>query len=318
MQNESMNLLITGGAGFMGSHFVKYLLPHYPDYRVVVFDKLTYAGNLNNLKEVEANEHYAFVKGDIGDADALDRALEEHQIEAIVNYAAETHVDRSILAPRAFLETDVLGTYTLLETVRRHQVKRLIQISTDEVYGDIGEGAASESAPFRPSSPYAAAKAGGDHLCHAYYRTYQTPVIVTHSCNFYGSNQYPEKLIPLFITNLLAGKKVPLYGDGRQAREWIFTADHCRAIDLILHQGRLGESYNIGTGQRKKNIETARLILDLMGKDESDIEYVQDRPGHDGRYAINCDKLKRELGWEPEVPFVEGLKQTVSWYRNKL
>src|SRR3989344_4220943 len=310
-----MNLLITGGAGFMGSHFVKYLLTHYPTYRVVVFDKLTYAGNLENLKEIEDNEFYTFIPGDIGDASALAAAIEEHRIEAIVNYAAETHVDRSIISPKDFLLTDIIGTDTLLAAVPRHGLKRMVQISTDEVYGDIQGEAVNESAPFRPSSPYAAAKAGGDHLCHAHYRTYQTPVIVTHSCNFYGPNQYPQKLIPLFITSLLEDKPVPVYGDGGQVREWIFVADHCRAIDLILHHGQVGESYNIGTGQEIKNIDTARELLQLLGKDESYIEHVTDRPGHDRRYAINCAKLKKELGWEPKVSFADGLKKTVEWYR---
>ena len=310
-----MNLLITGGAGFMGSHFVKYLLNKYPDCRVIVFDKLTYAWNLDNLKEVEGNERYAFIQGDIGDAAALAAAIEEHLIEAIVNYAAETHVDRSIMDPRAFLQTDVIGTQTLLEVVRKYGLTKMVQVSTDEVYGDIHAGAVTEAAAFRPSSPYAASKAGGDHLCHAYYRTYQTPVIVTHSCNFYGPNQYPEKLIPLFITNLLKGKKVPVYGDGEQLREWIFTADHCRAIDLILRQGKVGESYNIGTGERLKNIEITHLLLDILGKDESYIEHVKDRLGHDARYALDASKLKSELGWEPQVFFADGLKKTVKWYR---
>ena len=298
----------------MGSHFTKYLRQHYPHYRVVVFDALTYAGNRDNLKDI-VDPHYTFLQGTICDQRALDTIILEHKIDTIVNYAAETHVDRSIMDPRAFLQTDVIGTHTLLEAVRKHGIERLIQISTDEVYGDIASGRVNEAAPFRPSSPYAAAKAGGDHLVHAYYRTYQTPVMVTHSCNFYGPNQYPEKLIPLFITNLLESKKVPVYGDGNQTREWIFVDDHCRAIDMILHCGRIGEAYNIGTGHEIRNIEITKLILTLLGKDESYIEYVQDRPGHDRRYALDRSKLTRELGWEPQVSFADGLKKTVEWYK---
>ncbi len=310
-----MNTLIPGGAGFMGSHFVKYILQKYPDSRVVVFDKLTYAGNLDNLKNLDQDSRFKFLQGDICDAGALDRAIEEHKVDIIVNYAAETHVDRSIMDPRAFLMTDVIGTETLLEAVRKHKLERMIQISTDEVYGDISVGRVDEHAPFRPSSPYAASKAGGDHLCHAYYRTYQTPVIVTHSCNFYGQNQYPEKLIPLFITNLLENKKTPVYGNGEQKREWIFVDDHCRAIDLILHKGKVGEAYNIGTGEEIQNIETTKLLLGLLDKDESFIEYVKDRPGHDVRYAIDHTKLTSELGWEPTVSFADGLTKTVEWYK---
>jgi len=299
----------------MGSHFVKYIIKNYPHNRVVVYDKLTYAGNLENLKEVEDNEQYLFVRGDICDSVTLDSVIEEEKINVIVNFAAETHVDRSIMDPTAFLMTDVIGTHTLLETVRKHKLERLVQISTDEVYGDIADGSFTESSPFRPSSPYAASKAGGDHLCHAYFRTYKTPVIVTHSCNFYGPNQYPEKLIPLFITNLLENKKVPVYGNGEQTREWIYADDYCRVIDMIMRNGRIGEAYNIGTGQEIRNIETTKLLLDRLGKDESFIEYVKDRPGHDVRYAIDHSKLTAEFGWQPQVAFADGLTKTVAWYK---
>lgn len=299
----------------MGSHFVKYLLNQYPDYRVINFDKLTYAGNLDNFTGIADQNRYKFIQGDISDARAVGQAITEHQADVIVNYAAETHVDRSIMDPEAFLRTDVLGTHTLLEATKSFGLQRMVQISTDEVYGEMAEGKFTEASPFKPSSPYAAAKAGGDLLCHGYFRTYQTPVIITHSCNFYGPNQYPEKLIPLFITNLLEDKKVPVYGAGSQAREWIFTEDHCRAIDLILHGGKDGEAYNIGTGQEMKNIETTKLLLRFLGKDESYIEYVKDRPGHDSRYAVDWSKLQRELGWEPRVSFIEGLMMTVEWYK---
>lgn len=309
-----MTILITGGAGFMGSHFVKYVLEHYPNYRVVMLDKLTYAGNLDNLKEVALNPRYTFVQGDIADPGVLQKIFTEHPIEVVVNYAAETHVDRSVMDPTAFLKTNIFGTYHMLEAVRQFGVKRMIQISTDEVFGSVHEGAFKEDSAFEPNSPYAAAKAGGDLLCRSYVVTHKVPVIVTHSCNVYGPNQYPEKLIPLFITNLVEGKKVPLYGDGLNVREWIFVLDHCRAIDKILHEGILGEIYNIGTGEEKNNREVTETVLRLMGKDESMIEYIQDRPGHDRRYAIDHTKLTQKLGWEPSVKFEEGIKLTIEWY----
>ena len=307
-----MNILITGGAGFMGSNAVKYFLKKYPDVRIVNLDKLTYAGNLENLKEVENNPRYKFIKGDIADEKIVDEVVKD--VDVIINYAAETHVDRSILDPKAFITTDVLGTYTLLEAAKKYGVKKYIQISTDEVFGSINNGKFTEESPFEPNSPYAASKAGGDHLCRAYFKTYNVPVIVTHSCNFFGPFQYPEKLIPLFITNLLQNKKVPVYGDGQQVREWIFTEDHCRAIDTILQKGEIGEVYNIGTGNEITNIEITKILLKELGKDESFIDYVKDRPGHDRRYAIDSGKL-RKLGWSPEVSFENGIKQTVDWYK---
>ncbi len=323
----------------MGSHFIKYILAKYPDYQVVNFDKLTYAGNLENLREVENtkvfsalsqeskqvssslarlenNPRYKFVQGDICDRLALEKAAREFGIEAIVNYAAETHVDRSIMDPDAFLRTDVLGTYNLLEVTKNFNLKKIVQVSTDEVYGSIEKGSFTEESPFAPNSPYSAAKAGGDHLCRAYFVTYKTPVVVSHSCNFYGTNQYPEKLIPFFITNLLEGKKVPLYGDGKNVREWIHTGDHCRAIDLLLHKAMPGEVYNIGTGHEMENIELTKLILTEMGFGEEMIEPVKDRAGHDRRYAIDCSKITRDLGWKPEKDFSAGLKETIEWYRN--
>ncbi|OGH76848.1 MAG: dTDP-glucose 4,6-dehydratase [Candidatus Magasanikbacteria bacterium RIFOXYA2_FULL_40_20] len=309
-----MNLLICGGAGFMGSHFVKYILNKYPDYTVVNFDKLTYAGNLDNLKDIADNPKYKFVKGDICDADAVAKAVKENEIDVIINYAAETHVDRSVMDPIAFLKTNIFGTYNLLEAVKKFNLKKMIQISTDEVFGSTEDGLFSESSPFAPSSPYSAAKAGGDLLCHSYWTTYQTPVVVTHSCNFYGPNQYPEKLIPLFVTNLLEGKKVPVYGDGKNVREWIYVDDHCDAIDTVLHKAEPGSVYNIGSGNEIENIEITKLILEYLGVGEEMIEYVKDRPGHDRRYAIDASKIKKELGWEAKVDFKEGLKKTVEWY----
>lgn len=311
-----MKLLITGGAGFMGSNFIKYILEKYSDYEIVNLDKLTYAGNLDNLKEVENDPRYTFARGDIAKANDVDKAIGDG-VDVIINYAAETHVDRSILEPRAFLDTDIYGTYTLLETVRSGKAKKLIQISTDEVFGmvhDEKEEFAEESR-FDPSSPYSASKAGGDMLCSAYFKTYQTPVIVTHSCNFYGPNQYPEKLIPLFVTNLLEDKKIPIYGKGDQFREWIFTEDHCRAIDAILQRGEVGEVYNIGTRARKANIDITKEILRYLEKGEDMIEYVVDRPGHDFGYSVNPDKIMNDLGWKPEVDFAAGLQKTIEWYK---
>ena len=310
-----MQILVCGGAGFMGSHFIKYILEKYPDYMLVNFDKRTYEGNLENLKEVENNKRYKFVKGDICDASEVDRVVRENKIDTIVNYAAETHVDRSVMDPSAFLKTNIFGSYNLLEATKKFDLKKMVQVSTDEVFGSIDSGKFREDSPFEPNSPYSAAKAGGDLLCRSYFVTFQTPVVVTHSCNFYGSNQYPEKLIPLFVTNLLEGKKVPVYGDGKQVREWIYTEDHCNAIDVILHKAKAGSVYNIGSGDEIENIEITKLILEYLGYDEKMIEYVKDRPGHDKRYALDANKLKNELGWEAKVNFRDGLKKTVDWYR---
>lgn len=310
-----MKLLVTGGAGFMGSNFIHYILKKYPDYEVINLDKLTYAGNLKNLIDIENDPRYKFVKGDIADRQVVDELIQ--QVDAVVNYAAETHVDRSILNPREFAETDVIGTLTILNAIREsgNRVK-LIHISTDEVFGSIEEGKFTENSSFEPNSPYAASKAGGDLMCRAFWVTYETPVIVTHSCNFYGPNHYPEKLIPLAITNLLEGKRVPIYGDGKQVREWIHTQDHCSAIDVILHNGRLGEVYNIGTERELPNLETINIILKTLGLDEEMIEFVKDRPGHDRRYSLDTSKLRNELGWEPKVSFEDGIKMTVEWFKN--
>lgn len=311
-----MKLLVTGGAGFMGSNFIRYILGKYSEYSVVNFDKLTYAGNLENLRDVEKNPRYAFVRGDIVDTRAVEKVMTDHAPDAILNYAAETHVDRSILDPAAFIRTEVVGTYALLEAARRHQIPKYIQISTDEVYGTVLEGESAEDAPLRPRSPYAASKAGADHLVQAYHITYGLPTILTRSCNFYGPYQFPEKLIPFFTTNLIEGTVLPVYGDGQQFREYIHVDDHCAAIDAILHRGRTGETYNIGTRMRKTTMEVARLLLEAFGKNESFIKHVKDREGHDRGYRPDSAKLRRELGWEPKIDFAAGLQQTIEWYRN--
>jgi len=306
-----MKILIT--AGFGASNFIRYMLDKYPDYEIINLDKLTYAGNLANLKDVEDNKKYSFVKGDIVDGKLVNELAS--QVDAIINYAAETHVDRSILDPESFINSNIVGTYQLLEAVKNNKnVKRFIQISTDEVFGSIKKGLFKEDSPFAPNSPYAAAKASADLLCRSYIKTYNSPIIITHSCNYYGPYQFPEKLIPLFITNLIEGNKVPVYGKGDNIREWIHTDDHARAIDLLLHKGVLGEVYNIGTGNEKTNMEITNIILEIMDKGVDMIEYVKDRPGHDWRYAIDNTKIKK-LGFEPKIDFKEGLRQLVDWYK---
>jgi len=297
----------------MGASIVPYLLRTHADIEIINFDALTYAGNLESLASVADDPRYTFVKGDIADARQVDAVMKG--VDLVINYAAETHVDRSILDARAFIETNVNGVYTLLEAVRKHGTPRFVHISTDEVFGAVLEGESDEESKFEPRSPYAASKAAGDHLCHAYAVTYGVPVIVTHSVNYYGPYQFPEKLIPLFTMNLLEGKKVPVYGDGMQVREWIFTEDHCRAVDLIAQKGKVGEVYNIGTGYRVPNLEITKKLIALTGRDASAIEYVADRPGHDRRYALNSQKLRTQLGWEPQMSFDEGLAKTVEWYK---
>ncbi len=309
-----MKIVVTGGAGFMGSNFIHYLLRTYPDYRVINFDKLTYAGNLENLSDIDQDPRYEFVKGDIADPRAV-RAVLAKGPDAIVNFAAESHVDRSVHDPKGFITTDVLGTYELLEAARQHGIKRYVQISTDEVYGAVHEGRSTEQSPMAPRSPYSAAKASADHLVEAYVATYGLPAMITRSVNNFGPYQYPEKLFPLFITNLIEGKKVPVYGDGKQVREWIYVEDHSRAVDAVLHRGRTGEIYNIGTGENHENIEITRLLLQALALHEDRIEHVKDRPGHDTRYALDSTKLRAELTWSPETTFSDGIQQTVAWYQ---
>jgi len=308
-----MRIVVTGGAGFIGSNFVRYVLGKYDDFEVVNLDKLTYAGNLENLRDVEDDARYSFVKGDICDAVVVRSALDG--ADAVVNFAAETHVDRSISGPQDFISTDVLGTHTLLEAVRELGVKRYLQISTDEVYGSTETGSFTEESDLAPSSPYSASKAGGDLQVLAYYRTYGTPVLITRSSNNYGGWQYPEKIIPLFITNAIDDLPLPVYGDGLNVRDWLYVEDNCAAIDTVLREGELGEVYNIGGGNEVPNLALTRRILELLGKSEDLIRYVVDRPGHDRRYSIDCAKV-RALGWEPAVDFEDGLERTVAWYRD--
>lgn len=308
-----MRIFVTGGAGFIGSNFIKFMVNKFPNSKIINLDILTYAGNLNNLKDIENNPNYKFIKGDIADKKIIDSVMRK-KIDIVINFAAGTHVDRSIAKPDSLIKTNFIGTHTLLEAVRKYNIKRYIQASTDEVYGSIKDGEFSEESPLKPNSPYSASKAGADLLCRAYFKTYNLPVVVTHSCNLFGPFQHPEKFIPLFITNLLENKKIPLYTPGTQIREWIYIEDYCRALFRIIDIGKGGDVYNIGTGQRFKNIDVTKKILKLLNKDESYIKYVQDRPGHDIRYALNCDKL-RKLNWKPEHDFDIALKKTVDWYK---
>jgi dTDP-glucose 4,6-dehydratase len=310
-----MKLLITGGAGFIGSGFIRLLLGAPGPVEIVNLDKLTYAGNLENLEPVAADPRYRFVRGDICDASAVDAVLDEFPADAIVHFAAESHVDRSIFAPDTVFETNLRGTFTLLEAARAHRVGRFLHVSTDEVYGSVPEPlVADEGFPLRASSPYSAAKAGSDLLALSYFTTYRLPVIVTRASNNFGPYQFPEKLVPLMISNALDGRKLPVYGDGLNVRDWLFVDDHCRALAAVLERGREGEIYNIGGSRALPNIEIVRKILRATGRDESAIEYVRDRPGHDRRYAITSEKTARETGWQPRIGFEEGLEFTVAWY----
>lgn len=306
--------MVTGGLGFIGSAFVRQVLRERSDVAITVLDAMTYAANPSNVAEVAGDPRYRFVKGDIADPVAVDLAVGEG-VDAIVNFAAETHVDRSILEPEAFIRTDVMGTHVLLEAVRRHAIGRFVQVSTDEVYGHVADGASTEDDPIRPRSPYAASKAGGDLQVLAYYTTYNTPVLITRGSNTYGPYQYPEKLIPLFVTNLLDGATVPVYGDGLQVRDWLHADDHARGIAHVLEHGTPGEVYNIGGGNGRTNLEITQRLLDLTGRTfEESVRHVEDRAGHDRRYALDCAKAQA-LGWSPRVGFEEGLAETVAWYR---
>jgi dTDP-glucose 4,6-dehydratase len=308
-----MRLLVCGGAGFIGSNFIRRLLARPEPVEVVNFDKLTYAGNPDNLRSVENDPRYSFVQGDIVDRDAVLRAAKG--VDAIVNFAAETHVDRSITDPEAFLRTDIMGTHTLLEVVRELAIGRMVQVSTDEVYGSIEKGSCSEDYPIVANSPYSASKAGGDLQVLAYHRTYGLPVTITRGSNTYGPYQYPEKLIPLFVTNALEGEKLPLYGDGLNVRDWLHVDDHCSGIEFVLEHGEAGQVYNIGGGNERNNLEITRIILDELALDEDSIRRVPDRPGHDRRYSLDCGRL-HAMGWRPELEFESGLRETIRWYRD--
>lgn len=307
-------LLITGGAGFIGSNFVRYIIKKYPGYKVINLDKLTYAGNLENLKGIEKNSNYKFIRGDICDSKLIEKIFRYNSIDAVINFAAESHVDRSIKDPGVFIQTDVYGVYVLLEAVKKYNAKVFFQISTDEVYGSIENGSFKEDDPLCPNSPYSASKAGAEMIVRSFYRTYGTPILITRTSNNFGPYQYPEKLIPLFVTNLIDNKKVPLYGDGKNVRDWIYVEDNCTALDIVLHKGKIGEVYNIGAGNEKPNIWITKKILKLLDKPESMIQPVADRPGHDRRYSVDCTKIKKELGWAPQNDFEQALQKTVNWY----
>lgn len=309
-----MKLLVTGGAGFIGSNFIRYMLNKYPDYEIVNLDKLTYAGNLENLRDVETNPRYSFVKGDICDVGLMDDLAKK--TDAIVNFAAESHVDRSIEEPQSFVVTDVLGTQNILEAVKKHKVQRFLHISTDEVYGSIPEGRYSvETDPIEPNSPYSASKAGGDLICRAYYETYGTPVMITRSSNNFGPYQYPEKLIPLLTTNAIEGLSLPVYGDGMNIRDWIYVLDNCEGLDIVFHEGKMGEIYNIGGGNEMANMDIVKQIVTETGSPESLIIYVEDRLGHDRRYSLDSGKAKA-LGWAPRHDFNQALVATIKWYKD--
>jgi dTDP-glucose 4,6-dehydratase len=307
------NLLVTGGAGFIGSNFVRHILSQHADIEVVVFDKLTYAGNIDNLEDVSQNPRYKFVQGDIADHGTVARALGANRIDTLVNFAAETHVDRSILDPDAFMKTNSYGVYILLEESRKAGIERFLQVSTDEVYGSKLKGEFKEGDPLEPNSPYAASKASGDLMARAYHVTYGMNTVVTRGSNTFGPFQYPEKLLPLFITNAIADEPLPMYGDGMQVRDWLFVEDHCAGIEAVLLHGAPGGAYNLGGGNERHNVEVVKQMLDILGKPETLIRPVTDRPGHDRRYALDSAR-SRKLGWKPRFVFDKALEQTVRWY----
>lgn len=314
-----MNLLVTGGAGFIGSNFVHYILEKYDQYRVINLDLLTYAGNLENLRDVEKNPNYFFVKGNIANRELVDYLVKTHKIDVIVNFAAESHVDRSITDPDIFIRNNILGTQALLDVFKENkdQVKKYVQISTDEVYGSLGEsGYFTEETPLAPNSPYSASKAGADLIVRSYFETYGLNVNITRCSNNYGPYHFPEKLIPLMITNALEGKPLPVYGKGDNVRDWLHVKDHCSAVDLVIHSGKPGEVYNIGGHNERKNIEIVELIVEKLGKSKDLITFVKDRLGHDKRYAIDPTKIMNELGWTPVYTFDTGITETIDWYLN--
>jgi len=310
-----MKLLVTGGAGFIGSNFIRHILKEHPDWEITNLDKLTYAGNLENLKDNEDNPRYRFVKGDITDREMISNILEDG-CDAIINFAAESHVDRSILDASPFIETNIKGTQILLEGARQYKVARFVQVSTDEVYGSTEKGKFNEKSPLAPNSPYSASKTAADLLCHAYWKSYQLPVVITRSSNNLGPFQFPEKLIPLAITNVLENKLIPVYGDGLNVRDWIYVEDHCHALDTVLQKGKPGEVYNIAANEEKTNLELIHRLLDIMGKSHELITFVTDRPGHDRRYALDITKISTELGWKPAYSFEKALGATIDWYIN--
>jgi dTDP-glucose 4,6-dehydratase len=316
---RGMKILVTGGCGFIGSNFVRYLLKTYPDYSVINVDKLTYAGNLENLSDLSNAPRYHFIRGDIADAAQMEELIGKG-VDAIINFAAESHVDRSIEDPTAFMKTNVFGTFILLEAVRKVFSKQkvvFLHISTDEVYGSLGKsGAFTEETPLAPNSPYSASKAAADMMVRAYHHTYGLPTLITRCSNNYGPYQFPEKLIPLMISNAMEEKELPIYGDGLNVRDWIYVEDHCLALDHVLHHGREGEVYNVGGNSERTNLSVARTILDLLGRPHSLIRFVKDRPGHDRRYAIDFSKIEKDLGWRPALSFEEGIRLTIAWYQN--
>jgi dTDP-glucose 4,6-dehydratase len=309
------NILVTGAAGFIGSAFARYMVAKYPQYNIIVYDKLTYAGNVDNLLSIDDEENYRFERGDIANREAVRAALERYDIDTIVNFAAESHVDRSILAPDAFIHTDVVGVYILLDEAKQHGIGRFVQVSTDEVYGDIeGDNLSVENDPFLPNSPYAASKAGGELMVRSYHVTHNMDTVITRGSNTFGPYQYPEKLLPLFITEGIDDRPLPVYGDGKQVRDWLYVEDHVTGIDVALHRGVSGEAYNIAGENQQHNIDVIHQMLDVLGKPQSLIRHVPDREGHDRRYAMNCDKL-RALGWQRQHTFTQALQETVDWYR---
>lgn len=331
-ENQARSIVITGGAGFIGSNFVHHWCENYPEDRVIVLDALTYAGNLNNLGTLKDRKNFRFLQGDICDQALVDQLFASENIDTVAHFAAESHVDRSILGPGAFVQTNVVGTFTLLESFRQHWLSnhqpdnyRFLHVSTDEVYGSLGvdDPAFTETTPYAPNSPYSASKAGSDHLARAYFHTYGMPTIITNCSNNYGSYHFPEKLIPLMCINILLGKPLPVYGDGQNVRDWLYVRDHCQALDTVIHKGKAGETYNIGGNNEVKNIDLVRMLCDLMDELAPDlpvkpaqnlITFVKDRPGHDRRYAIDASKIRTELGWQPQETVEGGLRKTIQWY----